>query len=170
MEERVVLLIVCIAGLACVLGLMVGSYSVAFLGEGLVLQITSRDMTPTLNVGDTILVQPVSSISAIHANYETGDIICFHNPSNPDELIVHRAVDWSSGGLLTRGDHTGSLDAWRITDEELVGKVVAVNSLPLIILTAMLLWIGITAALVIAVIVVSVSIVSKRRRLSQSAL
>lgn len=148
---------------------MVGSYSVAFLGEGLVLRITSREMMPTLNVGDTILVQPVSSISAISTSYETGDIICFHKPSNPDKLVVHRAVEKRSDGLVTKGDNQASFDEWRITDEELVGKVVAVNSLPLTILISLLLWIGITAVLVIAIIVLSVSILSKRRRLSQSA-
>ncbi|KXH70098.1 MAG: hypothetical protein AM326_04540 [Candidatus Thorarchaeota archaeon SMTZ-45] len=126
-------------------------------------------MIPTLKVGDTILVQPVSSISAISTSYETGDIICFHKPSNPDELIVHRAVEKRGDGLVTKGDNEASLDAWRITNEELVGKVVAVNSLPFTILMTLLLWIGNTAVLVIAIIVLSVSIVSRRRRLSQCA-
>ena len=166
MDKRVVLLlIICIAGLACVYGLMVGSYSVAFFGEGLVVQITSRDMIPTLKVGDVVLVQPVSGISAISASYERGDIVCFHarEPSSPDELIVYRAVEKRSDGLVTKGDHKASLYPWIITDEELVGKVVAVNSLPWTILITTLFWICITVALGVAIIVLSVSIVSSSR-------
>jgi len=167
MDKRVVLLlIVCIAGLACVYGLMVGSYPVAFFGEGLVVQITSRDMIPTLKVGDVVLVQPVSGISAISASYETGDIVCFHahEPSSPDELIVYRAVEKRSDGLVTKGDHKASLYPWIITDEELVGKVVTMNSLPWTTLITTLLWICITVALGVAIIMLSVSIVSSRSR------
>jgi len=168
MEKRVVLLIVCIAGLVCVLSLYFWAAFVGFFGERRVLRVMSGSMTPALNVTDMILVQPVSSVSAISVGYETGDIICFSKPGNPTELIVHRAVERVGNGLITKGDRNSSPDYWTVTDEQLVGRVVEVNSLPLVILTTSLLWSVISIALVFAIIVLSASILSRRERIPAS--
>ncbi len=92
------------------------------------LAVASGSMRPTLNVGDLIVVQGGFNVSDIVAAYETGDIIVFHNPTNPDDLIVHRAVEECQSGdtfyLKTQGDNNSVLDRWEIYDSDLVGKVV----------------------------------------------
>ena len=92
------------------------------------LAVASGSMIPTLNVGDLIIVQGGLNVDDIVAQYETGDIIVFHKPSNPDELIVHRAVEKYGSGdtafLKTKGDNNTPLDTWNVYDSDLVGKVV----------------------------------------------
>ncbi len=92
------------------------------------LAVASGSMRPTLNVGDLIAVQGGFNVSDITAVYETGDIIVFHNPTNPDDLIVHRAVEKHQNGdafyLKTQGDNNSVIDRWEIYDDDLVGKVV----------------------------------------------
>lgn len=92
------------------------------------LAVASGSMIPTLNVGDLIVVQGGLNVSDIVAEYGTGDIVVFHKPSNPDELIVHRAVEiFENEGILylkTKGDNNPSPDLWEVNDSNLVGKVV----------------------------------------------
>ncbi len=98
----------------------------------------------TLHIGDLIIVQGVNPAD-LNADYPNSDIIVFHKPSNPEELIVHRivAVDEIDGTLYfrTKGDgnsrvkwpdtpSTSEYDPWKTNDvpgvrEDLVvGKVV----------------------------------------------
>jgi signal peptidase len=88
------------------------------------LAVASGSMIPTLNVGDLIVVQGGLSVNDVIAEYETGDIVVFHKPSNPDELIVHRAVEKVNDELRTKGDNNDHADYWIVTNDELVGKVV----------------------------------------------
>jgi signal peptidase I len=73
----------------------------------------------TLHIGDLIIVQGVDP-EDLNANYPDSDIIVFHKPSNPDELIVHRivAVDERNGTLYfyTKGDGNG-FDKWPATPQ-----------------------------------------------------
>ena len=43
----------------------------------------------TLHVGDILIVHGVNP-KDLNASYPNSDIIVFHRPNNPDELIVHR--------------------------------------------------------------------------------
>lgn len=88
------------------------------------LAVASGSMVPTLNVGDLIIVQGGFTVSDINATHETGDIIVFHKPYNPDELIVHRAVEEAGDGLQTKGDNNPTVDPWTVNDSDLVGRVV----------------------------------------------
>ena len=45
----------------------------------------------TLSVGDIIIVQGVNP-KDLNTNYPNSDIIVYHRPDNPGELIVHRIV------------------------------------------------------------------------------
>jgi signal peptidase len=119
------------------------------------LAVASGSMVPTLNVGDLIIVQGGFKVSDINANYTTGDVIVFHKPSNPDELIVHRAVDKTDDGIITKGDHNPTIDShWIVTDNELVGKVVGsipyLGHIPLFVHTTS----GITIILILIVILI----------------
>ena len=92
------------------------------------LAVASGSMMPTLDVGDLIIVRGGLNVSDIVAGYETGDIIVFNKPNNPDDLIVHRAVNISDNAgtpyIVTKGDNNPSSDPWRVYDSNLVGKIV----------------------------------------------
>jgi hypothetical protein len=53
-----------------------------------------------------------------------GDVIALH-PPDKQHLVVHRVVEVTSGGLLTRGDNNRNNDDWLVQSEQLIGRVVA---------------------------------------------
>jgi len=65
----------------------------AFKSEYPLLPVDAGSMKPVLNVGDLVVVQGLSDVSEIKAEKLDGDIVVFRRPSNPDELIVQRAVN-----------------------------------------------------------------------------
>jgi len=98
----------------------------------------------TLHIGDLIVVQGVNPAD-LNADYPNSDIIVFHKPGDPEELIVHRivAVDEINGTLYfrTKGDGNSRInwpdtptseyfDPWKtdgvdgIREDLVVGKVV----------------------------------------------
>jgi signal peptidase I len=93
----------------------------------------------TLHVGDLIIVQGVNPAD-LNANYPNSDIIVFHRPGNPDELIVHRIVaeEVVNGTIYfyTKGDgnptdrwpnpiQPSEYDPWgKVPEDQVVGKVV----------------------------------------------
>lgn len=112
----------------------------AFKSEYPLLPIDAGSMKPTLNIGDLIVVQGFSDTSEIKAEKPDGDIIVFRRPSNPDELIVQRAINktlvdgfWY---FRTQADNASSPFWWRGQNVEdtwgdgyfhqkfLIGKVV----------------------------------------------
>lgn len=122
---------------AIMIALMVGAVFGLWYGSQLVLNteypalaVVSTSMLPTLNVGDVIIVQGVNAIQ-INADYYTGDIVVFRDPSKPDYRIVHRAVkiENTSNGywITTRGDNVGGdkdqFSPWH--ESFLIGKVIA---------------------------------------------
>ena len=104
----------------------------------------SHPFARTLHIGDLIIVQGVNPAD-LNTNYPNSDIIVFHEPDNPDELIVHRivAVDDINGTLYfrTKGDGNSAVkwpntpspseyDPWQtngvpgVRQDLVVGKVV----------------------------------------------
>jgi signal peptidase I len=75
----------------------------------------SQPFARTLHVGDIIIIQGVSPDS-LKTTYPNSDIIVFHQPNNPDELIVHRIVNniTIDGKLyfFTKGDGNSAPDTW----------------------------------------------------------
>jgi signal peptidase I len=69
----------------------------------------------TLHVGDIIIIQGVD-IQDLKTDYPNSDIIVFHRPDNPDELIVHRIVDVTiidgKRYFFTKGDGNSAPDTW----------------------------------------------------------
>jgi hypothetical protein len=78
----------------------------------------------TLHIGDIIVIQGVDP-QDLNTNYPNSDIIVFHSPQDPNELIVHRIIGITEvEGVLyfeTKGDGNGnkwpqtpqsSLDPW----------------------------------------------------------
>jgi signal peptidase I len=96
----------------------------------------------TLHIGDLIIVQGVNPAD-LNADYPNSDIIVFHKPGDPEELIVHRIVAKEErDGILyfyTKGDGNGvnkwpstptssEYDPWNggqgVPEDLVVGKVV----------------------------------------------
>jgi signal peptidase len=116
------------------------------------LAVASGSMTPTLNVGDLIIVQGVPNYNDLYAApAPDGTIIVFHKPSDTEELIVHRGINRVDENgtwfFQTKGDNNLTPDYWvgdgtlngLISQRLLVGKVVAVvpwvGNVPLFIRT-----------------------------------
>jgi len=119
--------------------LMIGSVFAFWYGLKAVLKteypllaVASGSMTPTLNVGDLIVVQGglEAPYNEINVDYTNGTIIVFQgNPiGKPGELIVHRAVDKDLRNgvwyFTTHGDNNPKGSEERFSEEDLVGKVV----------------------------------------------
>jgi len=125
----------------------------------------------TLHVGDLIIVQGVNP-EDLNADYPNSDIIVFHKPTNPDELIVHRIISKQEidGKLYftTKGDGNGNdwpatpeygMDNWNgfpsgVPQDLVVGKVIMrvpwVGHLPLFMRNGF----GIPLVIVIIVLIV----------------
>lgn len=104
------------------------------------LAVASGSMEPTLYKGDLIMVQGVLDGYDIKVgpkdSAEPGDIIVFHKPTDPSELIVHRAIDKELRGgtwyFQTKGDANSGADNWDgnwktdcdLAENYVVGKVV----------------------------------------------
>jgi signal peptidase I len=92
----------------------------------------------TLHIGDLIVIQGVDP-ATLNTNYPDSDIIVFHQPDDPNTLIVHRIVlkiEDADGKLsfYTKGDGnppvqwpaaTNGYDYWGpVSQDAIVGKVV----------------------------------------------
>ena len=103
---------------------------------------TFHPFARTLHIGDLIIVQGVNPAD-LNADYPNSDIIVFHKPGDPEELIVHRLVakEERDGALYfyTKGDGNGvnkwpstpsssDYDPWNdrqgVPENLVVGKVV----------------------------------------------
>jgi signal peptidase I len=94
----------------------------------------------TLHIGDLIIIQGVNPAD-LNADYPNSDIIVFHKPTDPNELIVHRIVKEEIGAdgkiyFYTKGDgnpvnkwpdpiQPSEYDPWgRVSEDLVVGKVI----------------------------------------------
>ncbi len=83
--------------------------------------VSSESMIPTLNVGDYIVIkyEPFNEL-------KVGDIIVFHSPINPNDIIVHRINDTKiyigQEVLITKGDNNLYPDPWYVEQEHYIGK------------------------------------------------
>jgi signal peptidase I len=94
----------------------------------------------TLHIGDLIIIQGVNP-EDLNVEYPNSDIIVFHKPTEPDELIVHRiaAKEVAENGTIcfyTKGDGNpthkwpdailqSEYDSWgKVSENLVVGKVI----------------------------------------------
>ncbi len=75
--------------------------------------VEGRSMTPTLPLGSEIVLRPVAA-----SKLRVGDIITFHKPNQPSELVTHRIVriERTTTGrrFVTKGDANAVPDSWRV--------------------------------------------------------
>lgn len=99
-----------------------------------ILAVASESMEPLLYKGDLIVIEGIENVIEIQVGFkdsdQPGDIIIFHKPSDPTELIVHRAIEKRDAGdgtyvYRTQGDNERTNrfpDPWEIKEEDIVGR------------------------------------------------
>jgi signal peptidase len=118
---------------AVILVVLVFWYGLSFVfkTDHPILAVASGSMEPVLYKGDLILIEGVDNAAAIQVGTKDadhpGDIIVFHKPGGPDELIVHRAVQRIDNGdgtysFKTRGDNNAVTDWWEVKESAIVGR------------------------------------------------
>jgi signal peptidase I len=92
------------------------------------LTFSGTSMRPTLHEGDCVTYQP-TSISQVNI----GDIVVYGTPCySQDGVVIHRVVNITSQGLVTKGDNNPIADQYAgiatspITQACLIGKVVSI--------------------------------------------
>jgi signal peptidase len=90
----------------CVLAVATGRYQVR--------PVLSGSMEPGLPVGGIVITERVPM-----ADVHVRDVVVFHRPDHPDELVVHRiiALNPSADGpiIQTQGDANTIADPWKVT-------------------------------------------------------
>ncbi len=84
--------------------------------------VDSSSMEPSVHKGALVIAFP-ASIADVHQ----GDVVMFRAPDGSGKAITHRveAVDGVGSGAQfeTKGDANDAPDAWRISNQDLMGKV-----------------------------------------------
>ena len=108
--------------------------------------IETPSMGTAAPVGTLILTKPVPL-----NQLRVGDIVTYQTPNLPGSLVTHRVVAvLTDGNLQVRGDINGAVDPFPVTQESLVGQVVAhyrglgwlVRALPTLLLGIVVLLVG----------------------------
>jgi signal peptidase I len=73
-------------------------------------------MQPGIHAGDLVITRPDS-------DYRTGDVVAYHSEALHGTIVLHRVVDTTPSGLVTRGDNNGWLDPDRPQPDEVLGKL-----------------------------------------------
>ncbi len=95
--------------------LLVGSAAAAVLSGAYQLRpVLSGSMRPGLPVGGIVITErvPVSSL-------QVRDVVVFHRPDRPGDLVVHRIIELTPGAsgpvVRTQGDANDIPDPWTVT-------------------------------------------------------
>ncbi|MCU0105080.1 signal peptidase I [Acholeplasma vituli] len=90
------------------------NYSYSVVGSG--------SMEPTIMTGEFIIIKYID-YDDVYSDVEAGSkpIIAFRTDKN----IVHRAIEATEEGLVTKGDNNSAIDAGYVTEENFIGIVVA---------------------------------------------
>jgi hypothetical protein len=75
-------------------------------------------MNPTLTAGDELQLEPYNC-----KKIRVGDVVVFNVPED-GRKITHRVISVNSKGVRTLGDNNKIIDAWVLTTENIIGRVV----------------------------------------------
>ncbi len=107
---------VLLGALAC---LVLCSIAPLAVGDSTVV-VESGSMSPTLAVGDLVVVQPTAE-----GRVSPGEIVTVHNPAHPGRLLLHRVETVGPDGTLTtKGDANLSPDSTPVPARAVVGRAV----------------------------------------------
>jgi signal peptidase len=76
-------------------------------------------MNPIFKAGDRLRI-----ISYDLGKIRAGDVVVFVSPEDGSK-VVHRVISVNSDGIRTRGDNSYHEDAWVLSREHIIGRVVA---------------------------------------------
>ena len=124
--------------IAVILAVLIFWYGLSFVfrTENPILAVASGSMEPVLYKGDLILIEGIENAADIQVGTkdsdQPGDIIVFHEPRDPNDLIVHRAVQRIENGdgtysFKTRGDNNIATDWWEVQESDIVGRYLGVK-------------------------------------------
>ncbi len=96
--------------------------------------VVSDSMTPTFDKNDMILAENIDR------RYNVGDIIMFERPDTALP-VAHRiiaigndeVISEEKGIIRTAGDATKGMDWWKLKEEDVIGKVIAIQGEPVVI-------------------------------------
>ncbi|MDR1032799.1 MAG: signal peptidase I [Candidatus Nomurabacteria bacterium] len=88
------------------------------------LLVTSGSMESNYKKHSLVLAQKTS-----FDDIERRDVIIFKQGSAANQMVMHRVVDITDDGLVTKGDALDAPDSGHVTDDNLVGRVVAHTNL-----------------------------------------
>ena len=98
-----------------------GSMSIPYDGQDSFALSIMHPFSRTLSIGDIIIVQGVNP-KDLNTNYPNSDIIVFHEPGDPNTLIVHRIINvtYYNGQeyFLTKGDGNGINDFGQVNQPQ----------------------------------------------------
>ncbi len=78
-------------------------------------------MNPTLKAGDGLRLKPCKP-----AAIRVGDVVVYPHPDT-GRNVVHRVINVTSTGLVTRGDNNSETDPYTVRGKDVIGKVVAIR-------------------------------------------
>lgn len=82
----------------------------------------SGSMTPTLEVGDVVVTEPISPLAA-----RVGQIVTFRDPEGSGKLFSHRVQSIRPDGevvhFVTRGDANTATERWSVPADGTIGRV-----------------------------------------------
>lgn len=85
------------------------------------LVVLSGSMTPTLGVGDVVVVRQISPAEA-----RVGDVVTFRDPTRGDRLVTHRvrSVELQAGivRIETKGDANSGVEDWEVQATGTIGR------------------------------------------------
>ncbi len=135
-------------------------------------RVDGHSMLPTLEGGDLVVIQGVSI-----NDVQKGDIIVYNGQcSSLGESVIHRVIDITNQGLITKGDNNPEPDQYQnqiangpITQRCLEGKVVFV--IPYVELLAYYIdanqlpqWFNYVPSLIILIIVIASLFIEKEEK------
>lgn len=85
--------------------------------------VPTGSMVPVIYPGAVAVVKPTADI-------QIGDIIAFENPNDQYQLVLHRAVEQTNLGWITKGDANQTSDNWKVQTTNIKGKLLF--SIPLV--------------------------------------
>lgn len=83
--------------------------------------VLSASMEPTLDTHSTTVMK----VNA--GDYKTGDIIVYKQKVDGSKIhIIHRIIDKTDEGFITKGDNNPERDPWIVSEDQVIGRVVHV--------------------------------------------
>lgn len=82
--------------------------------------VRSSSMKPVTVAGDIAIIRRLNKNTTI----QNGDIIAFRSPLNRENIFIHRVVETTSSGYITKGDANEDQDARPITNDKVLGTYI----------------------------------------------